>query len=366
MSMRQQTLDHLQQLLAFDSQNPPRDLSADSPLFVYLRAQLGADFDIEITDHGNGHVSFLAVRGAPEVLFNCHLDTVPCGDGWQLPPLQLTLRDERAYGRGACDIKGAAAVLLALAETTSLPLALLFTTDEEGSNGCCVERFLQSDRARRYAQVVVCEPTRCEAVFSHRGYLSVLGHFSGIAGHSSEPQALSESANHRAVHWAQAALAHCQAEADAGRRTCFNLGRLQGGKKSNVIADACDLHWSARLPPGADNQALLDTLTALADAPDHARWQVPFSGPPLPAAGQTDAAARAFAEACGLPTSPPVHFWTEASLFSAAGIPALVLGPGDIAQAHTIDEWVALDQLDRAAELYAAVLAQALPGSTQA
>lgn len=355
--MRQKILDHLQHLLQFDSQNPPRDLAAESPMFDHLRQELTADFNIDIVDHGEGHVSFLAVRGDPNVLFNCHLDTVPCGDDWSVPPLQLTLKNDRAYGRGSCDIKGAAAVLLTLAQTSEQPLALLFTTDEEGSNGCCVERFLQTDIARRFQQVVVCEPTRCEAVFTHRGYLSVLGHFSGTAGHSSEPQALSENANHRAARWASAALDYCQGEADAGRRTCFNLGRLQGGKKSNVIAADCDLHWSARLPPGADNQALLDALSALADAPQHAAWQVPFSGPPLPAAGQTDAQAQAFAKSCGLPTSSPVHFWTEAALFSAADMPALVLGPGDIAQAHTIDEWVALEQLDRAAELYATIMA---------
>jgi len=356
--MRQQILDHLQQLLRFDSQNPPRDLTAESPMFAYLREVLAADFAIDITDHGDGHVSFLAVRGTPNVLFNCHLDTVPCGDGWSVPPLQLTVQDERAWGRGSCDIKGAAAILLTLANTTSQPLALLFTTDEEGSQGCCIDRFLQTETTDRFQQVVVCEPTRCQAVFSHRGYLSVLGHFTGTAGHSSEPYALAENANHRAVRWVAAALDYCQAEAAAGRRTCFNLGRLHGGEKSNVITPACDLHWSARLAPGADNQAFYAALIELADAPQHATWQVPFSGPPLPAAGQNEDQARAFAEACVLPASEPVDFWTEASLFSAAGMPALVLGPGDIAQAHTIDEWVALEQLDRAAELYAKVVEQ--------
>jgi hypothetical protein len=66
-------------------------------------------------DHGDGHVSWFAVRGKPKILFNVHLDTVPAGDGWSRDPFELQVRDDRAIGRGACDIKGAAAVLLTLA-----------------------------------------------------------------------------------------------------------------------------------------------------------------------------------------------------------------------------------------------------------
>lgn len=354
--MKQRILNHLQQLLACDSQNPPRDLHARSPIFNYLRQVLEPGFEVQITDHNAGHVTFFASRGEPQVLFNCHLDTVPCGTGWSVDPLAMTIKDKRVYGRGSCDIKGAAAVLLALAETSEQDMALLFTTDEEGANGCCVERFLQTGIAGRLQQAVVCEPTRCRAVFSHRGYLSMRGHFSGVAGHSSAPQALSENANHRAARWLAAALDYCEREAEQGRRSCFNLGRIHGGENSNVITDACDLNWSARLEPGADNEQFMQHLIGLADSTRYAHWQVSFSGPPLPVAGQDDRRARAFAHACQLPTSQPVHFWTEAALFCAAGVPALVLGPGDITQAHSIDEWVSIDQLLECARLYAGAL----------
>jgi acetylornithine deacetylase len=79
---------------------------------------------------------------------------------------------------------------------------------------------------------------------------------------------------------------------------------------------------------------------------------VPFSGPPLPSGGRTSDAARAFAERLGLEITERVDFWTEASLFSEAGMDAIVLGPGHIEQAHTVDEWVALDQLETAAMQY--------------
>jgi len=345
-------LEHLSPLIACDSQNPPRAITPAAPMFDYIRSILPKSFRVEVSDHGNGHVTLFARRGQPELLFNCHLDTVPVGDGWRVPPLQLTVRDGRAWGRGTCDIKGAAAALLAVAEHTQAPLALLFTSDEEGAGGCCVREFLATDAAADFRQAVVCEPTANRAVLSHRGFLSVLGHFTGEAGHSSAYRALEDNAVHAAGRWIAAAVAHCAREAESGRHTCFNVGRIGGGIKSNVIANGCDLHYSARLAPGQDNQALLDALSGLAGADQRAAWKVPFSGPPLPAGGRSGDAAGAFAERLGVEITESVDFWTEASLFSAAGMDAIVLGPGHIEQAHTVDEWVALDQLETAAAQY--------------
>lgn len=347
-------LEYLAPLIACDSQNPPRAITPEAAMFGHIRQVLDGRFEITVTDHGKGRVTMLAVRGEPAVLFNCHLDTVPVGEGWSVPPLELTVKSQRVYGRGACDIKGAAACLLAVAGATEAPMALLFTTDEEGAEGCCVAEFLNTEAANGFTQVVVCEPTNCEAVLAHRGFLSVKGRFQGIAGHSSEPRALTDNANHRMARWTAAALDYCAAEADAGRPTCFNLGRVEGGTKSNVIANEARVHYSARLGPGRDNEALFEALSALAG--NDAEWRVPFSGPPLPAAGGGDGESRAFAQAAGLSLGEPVDFWTEASLFSAAGMPALVLGPGDIEQAHAVDEWVALEQLETAFGLYRRVV----------
>ena len=118
-------------LIAFDTQNPPRNLKGDSLLFEYLRTALGPEFEIEVSDYLMGRISFLAVRGEPELLFNVHLDTVPVLDGAKFPPLKMKIHDDRVYGRGACDIKGAAACLLTIAQRTREPLALLFTTDDD-------------------------------------------------------------------------------------------------------------------------------------------------------------------------------------------------------------------------------------------
>lgn len=345
-------LQHLQQLVAYDTQNPPRELDAAAPIFSYIRASLGADFDIDVTDHGLGRVSMLAVRGKPSLLFNVHLDTVPISEGARFPALAMTRDKDRVYGRGVCDIKGAAACLLEIAAATDKPMALLFSSDEEGANGCCINEFVASDKTAAFSQVVVAEPTDCLAVTSHRGYLSVKGRFSGKAGHSSEPRALRDNALHKLSNWVAAAVNKAAQLEREDRRPCFNVGEVRGGVKSNVIADEAFLHWSARLAPGDSNEEFLQMMAALEHG-DSAQWQVPFSGPPLPTAGMDVARAQAFVEKNGMEAGPPVDFWTEASLFAKAGLPAIVLGPGNIAQAHAVDEWVSIEQLESALQRYA-------------
>lgn len=347
-------LGHLEALVACDTQNPPRAIDGDSEIFAYCGKVLSRGFETRIWDHGDGHVSWFAVRGRPKLLFNVHLDTVPVGAGWNSDPHRLRVEDGRAYGRGACDIKGAAAALLALAARSHGDLALLFTSDEEGAGGCCVARFLASGEGERFDQVVVAEPTSCKAVLGHRGFLSVRIRFHGTPGHSSEARSLSENANHQMARWAARALQLAEARkvSPEDPATCLNLGLVEGGTKSNVIAGTAFVHWSARLRPGESNDDFLRDIRACTDADARVDWEVPFRGEPLPAGGQDDGAARAWCESRQLPTGSPVDFWTEASLFSAAGLPAVVLGPGQIAQAHQTDEWVALAQLDQACDLY--------------
>ena len=348
-------LEHLDALVACDTQNPPRSIEGDSSIFAYCSEVVGSSFDIRTWDHGDGHVSWYAVRGKPTLLFNVHLDTVPVGEGWSSDPHQLRVEDGRAYGRGACDIKGAAAALLTLAAQRPDNLALLFTSDEEGAGGCCVARFLETGEAERYDQVVVAEPTSCLAVLGHRGYLSVKTWFRGTPGHSSEARALSENANHQMARWASRALALAESrkKAPGDPGSCLNIGRIEGGTKSNVIAGSAFVHWSARLRPGESNESFLRDIQACAEAEAEVNWEVPFHGEPLPAAGQGDREARAWCASRQLEVGESVDFWTEASLFSAAELPAVVLGPGHIAQAHQTDEWVALEQLQQALDIYA-------------
>ena len=196
-SLLDATLNHLRALVAFDTRNPPRAIGTDG-IFDYVRAQL-AGFDVHITDHGAGAVSLHAVRGQPKLLFNVHLDTVPDSPHWSASPFELRVDGERAIGLGACDIKGAAAALLAAAQASNGDVAFLFTTDEEANDARCIAAFLHS--APKYDAVIVAEPTRGEAILAHRGISSVLMRFRGQAGHASSEQKASDSALHQAVRW---------------------------------------------------------------------------------------------------------------------------------------------------------------------
>lgn len=357
--MRTETiLAHLERLVGFDTQNPPRRIDCAHPVFGYMHSVLDAagNFSVSVEDHGKGRVSFFAVRGRPGILFNVHLDTVPAGTGWSRSPLQLFIENNRAYGRGSCDIKGAAAVLLAIAGSTEVAMAMLFTTDEEGAEGCCVAEFCKQLDKDQYDLVVVAEPTECRAVVAHRGYLSVLGEFRGVAGHSSDRRALRDNTNHQAACWASAAIAYATESAARGEDLCFNIGSMSGGMSSNVITAKTNVHWSARLPPGSQTSTALAAICATTPDAEKACWNARFTGPPFPTDADLKSVANNFCAKHRLDVGAAVDYWTEASLFSQAGYPALVLGPGNIEQAHIPDEWVCIDQLTRAGEVYRRLL----------
>ena len=355
-------LRHLAALVAFDTRNPPRRIDSGG-IFAYIRAQLPG-FDTTITDHGDGAVSLLAVRGTPWRVFNVHLDTVPASPAWSADPLTLRLRDGRAIGLGACDIKGAAAALIAAAAATVGDAALLFSSDEEANDPRCVAAFL--DANHRFTEAIVAEPTGCEAVIAHRGISSVALRFRGQAGHASGSGAADASAVHQALRWGSHALDLAASESHrrfgglTGLR--FNVGRIEGGIKANMIApDAC-VRFGFRPLPSQDVDALHARFRDLAPSSALDSYEETFRGASLPA-GEVTAAeerrlqARDLADELGLPTGNAVDFWTEAALFSQAGLTALVFGPGDIAQAHTADEWVSLAQLATACAHYQRLLA---------
>ncbi|RDZ28031.1 acetylornithine deacetylase [Lysobacter silvisoli] len=345
-------LKHLEALVSHDTRNPPRAITTGG-IFDYLRSQLPG-FRIEVTDHGDGAVSMLAVRGQPRRLFNVHLDTVPSSDAWSADPHTLRVTGDRAIGLGACDIKGAAAGLLAAAAVTSGDAAFLFSTDEEANDPRCIAGFLGRDHG--FSEAVIAEPTMCEAVLAHRGISSVLLRFRGVAGHASGAHALQASALHQSIRWGGRALDYVESQAHqrfgglTGLR--FNIGRVEGGIKANMIAPSAEVRFGFRPLPSQSIDGLHETFGTLVDAGAIERYEETFRGPSLPAgdvagAEQRRLEARDLADALDLPIGNAVDFWTEASLFSAAGLTALVYGPGDIAQAHTADEWVALEQLER-------------------
>ena len=357
-------LRHLEALVSFDTRNPPR-LIGTGGIFDYIRAQL-PDFHVDVIDHGDGAVSLFAVRGNPKRVFNVHLDTVPSSEAWTTDPHVMRRFDDRVVGLGVCDIKGAAAGLIAAANATQGDAAFLFSSDEEANDPRCIAAFLGSDHG--FAEAIIAEPTRCEAVLAHRGISSVLLKFKGEAGHASGANAMTANALHQAMRWGGNALDLVEGEAQSrfggltGLR--FNIGKVEGGIKANVIAPSAEVRFGFRPLPSHDIDALHLRFGACATAGALERYEETFRGPSLPAGDTASAeerriAARDLAEQLQLPIGNAVDFWTEASLFSQAGLTAFVYGPGDIAQAHTADEFVTLAQLQRYADSITRILGNA-------
>lgn len=341
-----QLLDDLGFLVGCDTRNPPRSATGFVALFDFVeRALAPAGFVAARRDLGDGCLWLHARRGQGGTLVNIHVDTVPDAPGWPHDPHQLGVTAERATGLGACDTKGALAAYLAAARATVGAAELLLTTDEEAGQSRCVRTFT-SEHPVLGRLVVVAEPTRMQAVVAHRGIATCAGLFTGVAGHASQARALDDSAVHEAVRWGARALEHARAH-----DVRFNLGLLEGGQKANMIAGEARVRFGVRPAPGMRSSDVVDALCALAPTPARVTWTPGYVAPSL-----LCEPARADAERLGLRIGPPVDFFTEAALFAEAGARAFVVGPGDIADAHTAHESVTLDDVMKARAFYARLL----------
>lgn len=348
--LRENVLEHLARLVSFDTTNPPRAFD-ESGLFAYLQNTL-TGFNHTLWNHGEGRISLLSVRGTPSLVFNFHMDTVPSTDAWSRDPFTLAVENDRATGLGACDIKGAAACMLSAVQSTPGDVALLFTSDEEAGNSHCIRTFLKEHNT--FKQVVVAEPTKAEIVQAHRGIVTGTVSFTGSAGHASAQSGVGASAVHQAVDWSQRALdwaatqdAQTYANLSGVR---FNIGTLNGGIKPNMIAPSATLRFGLRSLPGASQADVLATLGELTGRYPEAALEPGFVAPALACSSQP------LLDRLQGSVGPAVDFWTEAALFAEAGCDVVVWGPGDIAQAHTADEWVDCHQLDQMTAHYQRVL----------
>ncbi|MDE2888124.1 MAG: M20 family metallopeptidase [Gemmatimonadota bacterium] len=368
----------LQAMVGFDTVNSAISGKPDTELAlsVYLEAQaeaMGLDTRrLPVTGEGfNLLVSHQVDARAPWLLFESHLDTVSV-DGMTVDPFEGRIVDGRMYGRGTCDTKGTgAAMLWALSRycrgTGPNNVAILFTLDEEvGKTG--VRTFVASqlpDLDWRPAGVIVGEPTRLQAVVAHNGVVRWRIRTEGVAVHSSDP-----SRGRSAIRMMTEVIGALEERYIArlasehpltGRAQC-SINLIRGGTQINMIPEHCEIHVDRRVVPGEDPDTVIPAverildelrtrsphLTVVQETPDM------VDSPLDPAEGKAFGAVVATVlNSMGLPDGlSGVGYGTDASSFSRAGIPAVVLGPGDIAQGHTADEWIELEQLRAGVEIY--------------
>jgi len=313
-------------------------------------------------------------EGAPLVLFEAHQDTVPV-DGMTIEPWTPTVRDGRLYGRGSCDIKGGMVAMLgalarlAAERPTGMPTIIMACTvnEEHGYSGATALTRLWSEAGsiipRQPDVAVVAEPTQLQVVVAHKGVVRWRLHTRGRAGHSSQPH-LGVNAIFRmapvlaALERYQREVAPTLAEHPLCGNPTLSVGTITGGLSVNTIPDHCVIEIDRRLLPREEpltaQQHVIDYLAReLGD-----QVQLEHSKPFLIGLGLPDDnnahiadAMNAGVHAAGLPGGKiGVPFGTDAAAYAAAGVPSVVFGPGSIDQAHTADEWLALDQLHAASE----------------
>jgi acetylornithine deacetylase len=353
----------LAELIGIDTHNPGGDeLALASLLARKLEAHAPSELRVIETvnpEHRRGASVYARFGDSPRLLVNAHIDTVPPSEGWSGPPFMARTAGDRLIGLGAADTKGAiAAILCALDEARPKDVALLFSGDEEKS-GTCMRAFVQSTLAQGLERAIVCEPTSCRVGTRHRGILAFEITFVGEGGHSSRSDILP------APLLELARLAVRLGEWGVARRTvgpvdfpgmCLNVAKLDGGVAFNVVPEKATLCLSLRPPPGADLAEIKGELEALATriVPGAAMTCV-LDNPPFATRDR-----HAFGPLLGAAVETPIDmgFWTEAAVLSAIGIDAVVYGPGDIAQAHAVDEWVALGDLETARLAFARAFRQ--------
>jgi acetylornithine deacetylase len=360
----------LRDLIALPSVNPaflpkgdPR--AGEQRIAGFLAATAGAaGLDVELHEVAPGRPNVLArlTPGCPvrqRIVLAPHLDTVGAGSDAAFEPLR---KRGRLHGRGACDTKGSVAAMLtaltAVARSGRRPqqTELVFAGLVDEENGQAGSRALAAGGLKADL-AIVGEPTNLQVVTAHKGDLWLQLETRGRAAHGSRPD-LGDNAVHTMARVVDL-IETTYAAALRGRRhpllgqATVNVGTICGGAQPNIVPDRCVISLDRRTLPGETDAGVRREVLELLRRRGLPVRLLNLRGAPCPPM-ETDPRrplVRQFMIQVGQRRPIGVHYFCDAAVLSGAGIPSVVFGPGDIAQAHTADEWVSLRQLESAVAL---------------
>ena len=312
-----------------------------------------------------GPVTSGAVPGG--LVLSGHTDTVPCNpDLWASDPFKATVREDRLYGLGSCDMKGFFAIALEAASRFQAkdlkePLILIGTADEESSMSGARQLLASSRQLGRKA--VIGEPTGLQPIRVHKGVMMESIRVKGRAGHSSDPSLGANAI--LGMHQVISALMGLQEEFKARYRhpafkvdyPTLNLGAIHGGDNPNRICGHCETLIDIRPLPGMtieNIQVLLEErLSGLFPQGNGLEIEIQplFPGVP-PFETPADAELTRYLENVTGREAGAVAFGTEGPFFNALGLETLILGPGSIDQAHQPDEFLSLSDVEPGIHLF--------------
>lgn len=381
------SIDILERLIAF----PTVSRESNLDLIFYVADLLETSgIASQLIHSADGHKAnlFAAIGPSdrPGIMLSGHTDVVPVdGQNWTLPPLSMTERDGKLYGRGAADMKGfvasaLAACLKAAKMPLRTPLHLALSYDEEV--GCLGVRDLidmLSAAPRRPLLCMVGEPTNMQVATGHKGKLAARAVCRGREGHSAlAPLAL--NAIHLGCDFVRALREEQDRLARDGARdgdydipyTTVHVGKINAGVALNIVPNLCVVDFEIRNVAADDATGILDRLRSAAAriaadaasiAPEAAidiEITNTYPGLDTPAASEAVAFVKSLT---GANSTMKVAFGTEGGLFSRdLGTPSVVCGPGSMAQGHKPDEFVSVEQLRRCDEMLERLLSRLADG----
>ena len=309
-------------------------------------------------------------NGKKPIILSGHTDVVPVSKGWTNDPFTATIKGDKLYGRGSCDMKGFIACTLAYApifkeSNLDRDIHFCYTFDEE--TACIGAPLLIKELKKRDIKNGICiigEPTKMKIIDAHKGMNEYTIHFGGLAGHSSKPH-LGVSAVEYASRYVNKLLEIREELKKRGPKDCIfdpphstlSIGGIKGGIAHNVIADKCSVEWETRPVTKADAEFVTNEIDKFANETLLPEMQkvFPQSFIKKEVIGEVVGFDRLDqSEACEFVSSitgdnsrEVVSFGTEAGLFQEVGISTVVCGPGSIEQAHKIDEFIELDEIKK-------------------
>ncbi|MDZ4840800.1 MAG: acetylornithine deacetylase [Hyphomicrobium aestuarii] len=363
------TLELLERLVAFDTTSHKSNLPLIRFVEDYLAQNRIASHLVPTPDGTKASLfATIGPAGVPGVALSAHTDVVPVdGQTWTTDPFRLADLGDRVVGRGTTDMKGFLACVLAMvpeftARKLKTPIHLALSYDEE--IGCVGVRPMISEFGSRLVKprmVIVGEPTSMMVVDAHKGPVRWHVEIKGRATHSSMAQLGVNAITYagRLIGELERIEARLKTETDERfdpPYATLQVTRIEGGTASNIVPVSAWLGFEVRALPRTDTRRILRELQTFADtvclpqmrevaleaeititqtnsvAPFRADPDSELSALVLKLLGQNETFAASYA--------------TEAGFFQGAGSAAIICGPGDIAQAHTADEWVAKAQLE--------------------
>jgi acetylornithine deacetylase len=368
-------LEMLAKLVSFDTESTKTNLPLIEFVEAYLRSWKVPY--VRVPGATGDKAALFATIGPSDrggIVLSGHTDVVPVtGQAWTSDPFRLRVENGRAYGRGAVDMKGFDALVLAavpdfLAANVTTPIHIVLSYDEETT---CLG---VADAIRRMGQdlpmplaAIVGEPTELAVVDAHKSVVTFMTTVHGYEAHSSKPY-LGASA----VMAAAELMAELNRIADemmergdpSGRfdppYTTVHVGTVHGGTARNIMAKLCTFHWEFRGLPTLDPREIPDHLERFATSVVLKRLNrfgefgrvetalevaVPGLAPDPGSPAETLAM-----RLTGRNRTDTVPFGTEGGHYQAAGIPTVVCGPGSIDQAHQPDEYITLEQIEAGAD----------------